>query len=318
MEFSFKECARAKKRIAPYLQPTPLVKSESLQKFLGYKGTIYLKLDCEQPTGSFKVRGALNALLSLDPSVKKVVAFSSGNFAQAVAYGASKLKKKATIIMPQNAPHKKIDGTRNLGAEIIFAGEKYEEGEILVKELVDKEGFIPLHPFNRYETMAGQGTIAIEILETNSQMKHFFCPVGGGGLLSGCAVVIKESHPSTIIYAVEPLGADDFYHSFQAKKHLAFEKIETIADGLRATSVGTLNYPILMATVDVALAVPEEKIIEAMRLLWEHHHLTIEPSGAVGLAGFLTVYENIEGETVILITGKNVDEDAFKKWLGMD
>ncbi len=307
---------QAKKRISPFVQPTPLIKSDILQKIFGYKSPIYLKLESEHPTGSFKVRGAFNALLQLDPSVEKIVAFSSGNFAQAVAYGSAKLKKKATIVMPQNAPRKKIEGTRNLGAEIVFCGDRHEDGESIVKELVENEGYFALHPFNNYQTMAGQGTAALEVLETNPHIKHFFSPVGGGGLLSGCATVLKAYNKMINVYSVEPLGAHDFYDSFQAKEHIAFEKTDTIADGLRAISVGKLNYPILMSTVDQVLAISEESIIEAMRLLWKHHNLVIEPSGAVALAGFLSVHEGLQGDVVILVTGKNVDSESFQKWVG--
>lgn len=316
MNMSPKDFIQARERISPFLSPTPLIMSETLQKILGYKDPIYLKLESEQPTGSFKVRGAFNALLQLEPSVEKVVAFSSGNFAQAVAYGSLKLKKKATIVMPQNAPRKKIDGTRDLGAEIVFcSGSLHEDGEILVKELVEKEGYYPLHPFNNYQTIAGQGTIALEILETNPHIKHFFSPVGGGGLLSGSATVLKSFNKMITTYSVEPYGAHDFYESFQAKEHIAFKKTNTIADGLRAASVGTLNYPILMSTVDQAVVITQENIIEAMRLLWEHHNLVIEPSGAVALAGFISLHQSVQGEVVILVTGKNVDLELFKKWV---
>ena len=260
------------------------------------------------------MRGAFNVLLQ-NPTVEKVVAFSSGNFAQAVAYGASKLNKQATIVMPKNAPRKKIEGTQRYGADIVFCGEKHTEGDILVKELAEKEGRFVLHPYNNYQTIAGQGTIALEILEQLPEISHFFSPVGGGGLLSGCATVLKASNQPVIIYSVEPLGAHDFYESFQKKEPITFEKITTIADGLRAASVGTLNYPILMSTVDQALAVKEENIIEAMRLLWKHHQLVIEPSGATALAGFLDVHQKLQGPAVILITGKNVDMDAFNKWV---
>lgn len=306
---------QAKQRILPYLTPTPLLKSEKLQKRLNFNGSIYLKLDSEQPTGSFKVRGAFNVLLQLKPEQNKVVAFSRGNFAQAVAYGAKALGKKAVIVMPKNAPRKKLDGTKNLGAEVIFSDEGQENS--IVKELAEKEGFTPLHPFNDYRTIAGQGTVALEILEEKGPFEHFFCPVGGGGLLSGSGSVLKASQPTIRTYAVEPEGANDFYLSFQAKKHLALEKTNTIADGLRAISVGNLNYPILMSTVDQALAISDEDIISAMRLLWEEHQMITEPSGATALAGFLSLSKSLEGDVVILVTGKNVDEDAFKKWLNL-
>lgn len=308
---------RAKERVSKYLLTSPILRSDKLEKMIGYKFPIYLKLESEQPTGSFKVRGAFNVLLQLPSNIEKVVTFSSGNFAQAVAYGASKLNKKAAIVMPKNAPHKKIEGTQTLGAKILFCEGMHEEGEKIVKELVEQEGYHQLHPFNNYNTIAGQGTAALEILESNPSIKHFFCPVGGGGLLSGCASVLKNKDRSISVYSVEPLGAHDFYESFSAKKHMAFQKINTIADGLRAASVGKLNFPILMSTVDSVLAISEESIIDAMRLLWEQHQLMIEPSGAVALAGFLSVHHKLEGEVVFLVTGKNVDQEAFNKWLGI-
>jgi threonine dehydratase len=311
------EFIQARNRIMPFLQPTPIIKSEAIQNMLGYESPIYLKLECNQPTGSFKVRGAFNALLTLPEGIDRVVAFSSGNFAQAVAYGSGKLGKQAKIVMPKNAPRKKIEGTRSLGAEIVFCGDKHIEGDALVQKLVEEEGYFALHPFNDYHTIAGQGTIGLEILETNSSLKHFFCPVGGGGLLSGCASVLKSHDERIAIYSVEPLGAHDFFESFQTKKHCSFDKIETIADGLRSPTVGKINYEILMRTVDQAMAISEEKIIEAMRLLYEHHRLIIEPSGAVALAGFLSLQQNLKGEVVILVTGKNIDEEMFNKLTGV-
>lgn len=307
---------QARDRISNYLQPTRVIQSHALQQILGYKSPIFLKLENEQPTGSFKVRGAFNVMLQLDPAIEKVIAFSSGNFAQAVAFVSSKLNKKATIVMPQNAPLKKIEGTRKYGAKIVFCGENHGDGENIVKELVDAEGYHILHPFNNDQTISGQGTIALEILETNPQIKHFFSPIGGGGLLSGCAKVFKTHDPLINIYGVEPLGAHDFYDSFRNKEHRVFEKTNTIADGLRSPSVGKLNFPILMSTVDEALAISQENIIEAMSLLHKHHNMVIEPSGAVALAGFLTLHRSLQGEVVILVSGQNVDPESFKNWVG--
>ncbi len=213
-------------------------------------------------------------------------------------------------------PRKKIEGTEKYGAKIVFCEGMHEVGEKIVREYVENEGYHQLHPFNNYQTMAGQGTAALEILETNPFIKHFFCPVGGGGLLSGCASVFKAKDRSISIYSVEPFGAHDFHESFQANKHIAFEKINTIADGLRAASVGKLNFPILMSTVDKTLVISEENIMEGMRFLWKDHHLMIEPSGAISLAGFLSLQHTLEGEVVILVTGKNVDSESFHKWVG--
>ncbi len=303
---------QARERIKPYLAPTPLFKSEKIQQRLGVSYPIYLKLECEQPTGSFKVRGAFNSLLNCDSD--KVVAFSSGNFAQAVAYGAYKLGKKAILVIPSDAPKIKIEGTRKYNADIVFCGLKHEDGFPLAEKL-EEEGHFLLHPFNNLQIVAGQGTLALELLETNPKLSNFFSPVGGGGLLSGCATCLKQHNPEIKTYAVEPFGAHDFYHSFSTKQHQTFKEINTIADGLRSSSVGSYNFPLLLKNVDQALHVKDEAIIEAMKWLWEDHQLIVEPSGAVALAGFISLHEEIQGETVILITGKNVDIESFNKWI---
>lgn len=174
MSLSLEAITTAKKRISPFAVATPLLESPSLGEFLKYKGKIFLKLECEQPTGSFKIRGALNKLLQIDPAFDKVAAFSSGNFAQAVAYASSKLNKQALIVMPQNAPKVKKEGTLRYGARIVFCGENHESGPSIVAEYAEKENYLPVHPFDDFQIMAGQGTISIEILEQAPSIKHFF------------------------------------------------------------------------------------------------------------------------------------------------
>lgn len=317
MSLSLNDIQNALPRVHQYIQPTSLRRSEKLENELKFPGQIFLKCEFEQPTGSFKVRGAFNVLSQLtdEEKSKGVVTRSSGNFAQAVAYAAHQLGIQATIVMPANAPKTKREGTEKYGPEIITSGNKHEEGELVVKDLVNKRGLVPMHPYNNYRTMAGQGTAALEILQQLPGVNHFFCPVGGGGLLSGCATAFKETNPSIATHGVEPAGAGDYFASRQSGKLQTWEKIDTIADGLRASSVGVLNYPILNKYVDEVTLVSDEEIKAAMKWLFEKMQIIAEPSGAVALAGFLKTHKNIRGNVVILISGKNVDQENFQSWI---
>ncbi len=319
MNLALPDIQQALVRIQEHLQPTPLVLCDKLKKELNFPGNIFVKCENEQPTGTFKVRGAFNAIMQLssEEREKGVVTRSSGNFAQAVAFAAEKLHLAATIIMPSNAPKIKVEGTEKFHPIILFSGEKHEEGEAIVKQLVEKKGYIPLHPYNNYRTMAGQGTAALEILTQLSKVDHFFCPIGGGGLLSGCSTVFKESGSDAIIHGVEPAGAGDYYASRQSGQRECWEHVNTIADGLRASSVGELNYPILNKYVDEVSVVTDEEIKKAMKWLYEKMNMVVEPSGAVSLAGFLNKYQELKGNVVILISGQNVDPESFEKWVNL-
>lgn len=317
MGLTLTDIVDAKVRITKFLTPSPLLRCVNLEKKLGYEGKIFLKLDCEQPTGSFKVRGAFNNLMQFTPVERKkgVVTRSSGNFAQAVSYAANKLKMSAIIVMPEDAPNTKVEGTKKWGAEVILSGTSHAEGENAVKKLIEDKGLIPVHPYNDYRTMAGQGTAALEILEQCPEIEHFFCPIGGGGLMSGCSVAFKEIDKSIYTHGIEPEGAADYHASRQSGKREVWKKVETIADGLRAPTVGELNYPILNENVDDTDVVSESEIKSAMRDLYDSLELVTEPSGAVAYAGFLKRHKSIKGDVVIFVSGKNVDPEPFKKWI---
>lgn len=317
MTLTLFDIQQAHLRIKEYLESTPLVRCEALEKELVFPGKIFLKCEYKQPTGSFKVRGAFNVIMQLTPEERKkgVVTRSSGNFAQAVAFAAQKLDIAATIIMPENAPKIKIEGTKKFNPTIRFSGSKHEEGELIVNQLVAQEGLIPLHPYNNYRTMAGQGTAALEILQDLPDVDHFFCPIGGGGLMSGCATAFKETQASIKTYGIEPAGAGDYFASRKSGQLESWETINTIADGLRASSVGELNFPILNKTVDEASVVTDEEIKKAMKWLYEQMQIVTEPSGAVSFAGFMKNYHQLRGNVVILISGNNVDSENFIKWI---
>lgn len=171
-----------------------------------------------------------------------------------------------------------------------------------------------MHPYNNYRTMAGQGTAGLEILQQVPEVDHFFCPIGGGGLLSGCATALKESK-SVMTHGVEPEGAGDYAASRLSGNLECWEKKDTIADGLRASSVGKLNFPILNKYVDEVTLVSDEEIKKAMKWLYEKMQIVTEPSGAVAFAGFLKSHHHMRGNVVILISGRNVDQENFEKWV---
>lgn len=316
MNLTLTDIQQAQSRINQYLEPTPLLRCEPLEKELAFQGKIFLKCEFNQPTGTFKVRGAFNNLLQLTSEERNtgVVTRSSGNFAQAVAFAAQKLGIKATIVMPENAPKTKIEGTKKFNPLLLFSGSKHEEGEMVVKKLVKEQGLIPLHPYNNYRTIAGQGTAALEILQQLPEVDHFYCPIGGGGLLSGCALAFKETRSDINIHGIEPEGAGDYHASRRSGKLERWDVVNTIADGLRASSVGELNYPILNKYVDDVSIVTDSEIKQSMKWLYEKMGITAEPSGAVSLAGFMKNYQNLRGNVVILISGKNVDQDKFDSW----
>jgi threonine dehydratase len=313
MSLSLDDVWDARCRISPYLGPTPLLRSHALETELGYRFPIYFKCEQIQPTGSFKIRGAFNALLTLsqEERARGVVTRSSGNFAQGVACAASTLGIRATIVMPENAPKIKVKSTRAFGPTLVFSDPSHELGQQEVERLVREQHLVPLHPYNSLTTMAGQGTAALEILEQCPQVDHFYSPLGGGGLLGGCATVIKSQSPKTQVYGVEPSGAADYAASRASGKKEVWQKVDTIADGLRAPSVGDLNRPLLDRHVDQVIVVGDEEIKRAMHVLFSKG-IVVEPSGAVGLAGFLQEHRKISGTVVILLSGGNVDRETFE------
>ena len=318
---TLKDIEEAQIRIKKYLDETALVECKSLADKLNFPGKLLFKLDNQQPTGSFKVRGAFNNILQLTANEAEVgvVARSSGNFSQAVAYASKTLNVPATIVMPPNAPKIKIEGTKKWGAKVLFTNTAaQEEGEELVKKLTEENKYIPLHPYNTLRTLIGQGTAGLEIMDQcnnqNIAIHHFYCPIGGGGLLSGCATAFKESLPTITIHGIEPEKASDYFQSRKQGKRVTIKNIDTIADGLRSSAVGEVNYPLLNKNVDEVDIVTELEIKKAMKVAKDHLGIVIEPSGAVALAGFLKAPPS-EGNIVIFISGQNVDKDAYDKWI---
>ncbi len=310
MNLTIDNFREACQRIQPYINRTPLRESPEISSFLNIGNIrVYLKEENLQKTRTFKVRGAYNSLLQLsaEERIRGIVTRSSGNFAQAVAQAAKTLGINATIVMPNNVPEIKLRLTNEYGPEIIFSGPLHEEGDAIVAKLAAERKLTRVHPYNQREVIIGQGTLAMEVYDDLPSVKHFFCPVGGGGLMGGCATALKLQNKEIQTVGVEPAGADDYCQSRKLGKRVVLEKVDTIADGLRASEVGTLNRPLLDKYVDIMESVPDESIRKAMQFAREHLGLIVEPSGATALAALLYNPHKLTGDTVCIISGANID-----------
>ncbi|UCH32628.1 MAG: pyridoxal-phosphate dependent enzyme [Candidatus Bathyarchaeota archaeon] len=305
------EIERAYQRIKAIANPTPIMTSSTLDKKTGSK--CFLKCENFQKTGSFKFRGAYNALSQLPQAQKKkgVITHSSGNHAQALALAAKLLEIEATIAMPEHASQVKVTATRNYGAKIITCGPQPTDRERAVIPLIRKHGYVLVHPSNDLRIIAGAGTVAYEMIKNVGELDYIFGPVGGGGLISGTAIATKSLLPSSKVIGVEPEKANDAYQSFRVGKIIPVKDPDTIADGLR-TSLGNNTFKIIMKNVDQIITVSEEEIIDAMQFLWERLKLVVEPSGAVSLAGVFSNQINLSSKRVgIIISGGNIDLTDF-------
>jgi threonine dehydratase len=274
----------AQKRITPYITRTPLLRVAHLDEILGCKA--WLKPENLQQTGSFKLRGALNKLLSLTDQEKKhgVVCASSGNHGQAVAFAAKLLGINAKVVMPVNASSVKLEGVHKYEAQVILHGTVSSEREEKMHQIVEQEHRVSVHPFEDNHVKAGQGTISLEVLEENPLIDCIVAPIGGGGLISGMATAAKSVKPCIKMVGVEPSGAPRYGASRQAKKPIALDKVDTIADGTRTDKANPQNFPIIEKYVDELISVDDEYIKQAMKLLLTQAKLFVEPSGTLGIA----------------------------------
>lgn len=295
-------------RIADAVKRTPVMTSRSLDTRTG--AVCFLKCENFQTSGSFKIRGATNFArqIPMEDRPKGIVAVSSGNHAQAVAIAAQSLGIHATIIMPTDAPQAKLIATRDRGAEIIQFDRLTTDRETLAREVLARTGATFLHPFDDERTMAGQGTLALELLEDVPDLDTLLVCVGGGGMIAGCATIAKHLNPRLRIYGVEPALANDTYLSLRANERIAVENSATIADGLRTPKPGALTFPIVQKLVDDILLVSEEEIEAAMRFALERCKIMVEPSGAVCLAAALAgKLPPGSGRVGLVVSGGNVD-----------
>ena len=310
---SLEKIFRARNRLAPYVYHTPLLHLHALDPLLGCQ--VYVKAECMQLTHSFKIRGALNRILQLTPEerARGVVTASSGNHGRGVAYAAKMLGIQATVVIPDHAPAVKIQAVRDLGAEVILCDKPKRFA--IAEKLRDEKGLCYIPPFNDYEVMAGQGTIALEILEDLPDPSAVLIPLGGGGLTSGIATAIKGIRPETRVYACEPARIPRFTVSLKEGKPTAVPQLDTIADGVATLCPGDKTLPIVHDKVDQVIDVPEEALLPAMKLLLTEGKVLAEPSSTIGLSaiqsGKLTFRP--EDKVVFVLSGGNVDFSLVQK-----
>ena len=293
-----------------------------LQRVSFREGEVFLKPENLQPVGSFKLRGAYNKIACLSPEQRSrgVIAYSSGNHAQGVAYAARKLGSRATIVMPNNSPQLKLDKTRRFGAEIVIVGPASDERKARAEELAKEHGYALVPPYDDEAVIAGQGTMGLEIIEDLPDLETVLVCVGGGGMISGIGAAVKNLRPDAHVYGVESeLGAKS-KASFEAGHRIAFpaeETSRTIADGLRTQSVGECNFEHIQHYVDGFISVREDEIRESVRRLAYDAHLVAEPSGAVPLAAALFHRDEFpcEGNTVAIVTGGNIAPEMLQQIL---
>ena len=279
------EICAAQRRIAPYVHQTPVITSHLLDHHLGRK--LYLKAEHLQKTGSFKARGALNAALQLEHPTG-IIAVSSGNHAQGVAYAAQVLGLPALVVMPAGASNLKKEATRSYGATVYDQGVTFENREEVLARLVEETGYSLIHPFNDYRVMAGQGTVALEMLQQVPQLDAVLVAIGGGGLMAGIATAIKAMAPWIEVIGVEPTTANDAQQSLAAGRRIKLPHApDTVADGVRTLMVGERNFPILQQQVDRVITASEAAILEAQALMMTRTKQLIEPTGALPLAPLL-------------------------------
>jgi threonine dehydratase len=285
---------------------TPVVTSRTLGEH------VVLKAECLQRAGAFKFRGAYNKIASL-PVGTPVLAYSSGNHAQAVALASNLLGSRATILMPTDAPRSKVEATRGYGAEIVTYDRYTEDREAIGDGLARERGLELVRPYDDPLVMAGQGTAALELLEDAGVVDTLVTPVGGGGLIAGCATIARELGVAHVV-GVEPEAGDDWRRSLEAGEPLRIDVPRTIADGLQTTSPGRFTWEVGSRLVDEIVTVTDEQIVEAMRFAFERLKLVVEPSGAVGIAA---VRESlVEGRRIgVIVSGGNVGADRFAELL---
>ena len=307
MEVSFDDVARAHERIRAHAHRTPVLTSATVDALTGAR--VFFKPENLQRMGAFKFRGAYNALsqLSVEEKRRGVVAFSSGNHAQAVALAGRLLQVPAVIVMPEDAPRVKLEATRGYGAEVVRYS-KNEDREKVASRISSERGLTLIPPFDHPHIVAGQGTAAKELIEDAGPLDVLLVPCGGGGLLSGCALAAKHLNPHCRVIGVEPAAGDDATRSFKSKTLQTVKYPDTIADGARTPSLGKITYPLVMRYVDDMLTVTDTELLKTMFYLWERMKIVVEPTGALAACALLEKKLEAKGKRVgVVLSGGNVD-----------
>jgi threonine dehydratase len=303
----------AARRLGARIHRTPVISSQSFDDASGMQ--VFFKCENLQRAGSFKIRGALNKLLTLTPEerARGVVAFSSGNHAQGVALAASLVGTTAIVCMPKDAPALKLEATRNYGAEIVLYDRQTDDREAVARGVMERTGRVLVPPYDDFAIMAGQGTAALELLEDVPSLDALLAPVGGGGLMAGCSTVARALFPGVQIFGVETDTANDTYLSLRRGERVTIPPPPTIADGIRLTTPGALTFPILRANLTDILLVSDAEVRATVRFLALRARIVVEPTGAVPAAAVLAGRLPLaRGARVgVILSGGNIDPELL-------
>lgn len=317
----FNDISTAARRILGHAVRTPVRTCAALDELLGAQ--LFFKCENLQRAGAFKFRGAFNALAALiagdsTPRPGGVIAYSSGNHAQAMALAGSILGVTVTIVMPRDAPANKLEATRDYGAQVVLYDRYTEDREAIGRSLARERGLALIPPFDHPDVIAGQGTCALELIEAAGALDVLLTPLGGGGLLGGCAIATRHLMPQCQILGVEPEAGNDAQQSLSAGRIVRIAVPQTIADGAQTQALGELTFAILRRAAVEVLTASDAELVECMRLLREHLQLTVEPTGCLGFAGARRLGAQLAGKRVgIILSGGNVDARRFAGLTGM-
>ncbi|EKN3562030.1 TPA: threo-3-hydroxy-L-aspartate ammonia-lyase [Yersinia enterocolitica] len=304
----YDDIVQAHQRITGVALKTPVLTSSTANEQTGAQ--LFFKCENFQHMGAFKFRGAYNALVKLSPQqqAKGVIAFSSGNHAQAIALSARKLGIRAVIVMPKDSPAVKIAATRGYGGEVVLYDRYLEDREAISNKLAQEQGLTLIPPYDYPDVMAGQGTAAKELFEEVGELDVLLVPLGGGGLLSGCATVAKALYPNCQVIGVEPAAGNDGQQSFRSGKIVKIETPVTIADGAQTPALGHYTFPVIQERVDNILTATDDQLISAMKFFTSRMKIVVEPTGCLGAAVAFGDQLDLRGKRVgVIISGGNVD-----------
>ncbi|WP_413595471.1 threo-3-hydroxy-L-aspartate ammonia-lyase [Citrobacter youngae] len=312
----YHDVAAAAERIADYANKTPVMTSRTVNEEFG--ADVFFKCENFQRMGAFKFRGAMNALRQFTPQQRAagVVAFSSGNHAQAIALSAKLLGIPATIIMPHDAPAAKVAATKGYGGHVVMYDRYTEDREKIGRDLAEKQGLTLIPPYDHPHVIAGQGTATKELIEEVGALDALFVCLGGGGLLSGSALAARHLSPDCLIYGVEPEAGNDGQQSFRSGKIVHIDTPKTIADGAQTQHLGQHTFPLIQKHVNDILTVSDDELIAAMKFIAERMKMVVEPTGCLGFAAARARKADLRGKKIgIIISGGNVDISRYSEFL---
>jgi len=314
---TYDDVVQAAERIAGAAHRTPVLTSRTVNEEFGAE--VFFKCENMQRMGAFKFRGGYNALARFSPEQRRagVVAFSSGNHAQAIALSARLLDIPATIIMPEDAPAAKVAATRGYGATVVTYDRYTEDREQIGRALAERDGLTLIPPYDHADVIAGQGTAAKELFDEVGPLDAFFVCLGGGGLLSGSALATRALSPGCLLYGVEPEAGNDGQQSFRSGQIVHIDTPRTIADGAQTQHLGQLTFPIIQRDVDDILTVSDDELVACMRFFAERMKIVVEPTGCLGFAAARKMKDSLRGKRIgVLVSGGNIDLARFASLIG--